>query len=53
MNKEEIIKALDNLIEYFNDYSTYYTKTACIYFKEVFIEINKFLEILERGKNGK
>ena len=44
MNKEEIIKALNNLIEDFNDYSTDYTKTACDYYKEIFIEIKKQLE---------
>ena len=44
MNKEEIIKALDSLIEDFNDYSTDYTKTACIYYKEIFIEIKNQLE---------
>ena len=64
MNKEEIIKALNNLIEDFNDYSTDYTKTACIYYKEIFIEIkkqleekdkiiNEAIEFIRNGEDGK
>ena len=48
MNNKEIIKALNNLIEDFNDYSTDYTKTACDYYKEIFIEIKKQLEEKEK-----
>lgn len=51
MNKEEIIKALDNLIEDFSDYSTDYTKSACIFYKEIFNEIKHQLEEKEEQIN--
>ena len=44
MNKEEIIKALNNLIKDFNNYDADYTITGYDYYKKVFVEIKNQLE---------
>lgn len=39
MTNSDLVRILDTLIEDFTDYSTDYTKTACIHYKDVFVEL--------------